>query len=122
MQALGKGQTPISTRLILASDQVIADQLGSGQISSTHVPCCAGAQLAKMTPFRSFVVTLMTALSLTVMSLLKFKGGTITYVTVSASASEVPCIMTQQRANALLRVLKSWQMAVQCLTLCPVSA
>ena len=39
-----------------------------------------------MTPFRSYVVTLMSALSLTIMSLLKFKGGTITYVVVSHSA------------------------------------
>ena len=46
----------------------------------------AGVQIAKLTPFRSYVVTLMTALSLTIMSLLKFKGGTITYVVVSHSA------------------------------------
>ncbi len=46
----------------------------------------AGAQIAKLTPFRSYVVTLMTALSLTIMSLLKFKGGTITYAVVSLSA------------------------------------
>lgn len=46
----------------------------------------AGVQIAKLTPFRSYVVTLMTALSLTIMSLLKFKGGTITYAVVSLSA------------------------------------
>ena len=39
-----------------------------------------------MTPFRSFVVTSMTAMTLTIMALLKFKGGTITYVIVSQVA------------------------------------
>ena len=53
----------------------------------------AGAQIAKLTPFRSYVVTLMTALSLTIMSLLKFKAGTITYVVVSLSAPAIIIII-----------------------------
>ncbi len=60
------------------------------RFSADCMPALAGAQIAKMTPFRSFVVTIMTALTLTIMSLLKFKGGTITYVIVSVTASPAP--------------------------------
>lgn len=61
-------------------------QLASVIIFFDYCAWPAGAQIAKLTPFRSFVVILMTALSLTIMALLKFKGGTITYVIVSHSA------------------------------------
>ena len=37
MQAFGKGQNPIRTRLILASGQVIADQVGSDQVRSAQL-------------------------------------------------------------------------------------
>ena len=45
--------------------------------------CTAATQIAKMTPFRSFCVMSVTALTLTIMALLQLKGGTITYVIVS---------------------------------------
>ncbi len=43
----------------------------------------AGVQLAKMTPFRSAVVMMFSALSIAILALLKLKGGVITYVIVS---------------------------------------
>lgn len=44
---------------------------------------CTGVQLAKLTPFRSFVVTTIAALTLTIMAILQFRGGAVTYVIVS---------------------------------------
>lgn len=49
----------------------------------TQVWWHAGVQLAKMTPFRSAVVMAYTALSVSILALLQFKGGVITYVIVS---------------------------------------
>ena len=65
-----------------------------------------------MTPFRSFVVTECTALTLTIMALLQLKGGTITYVVVSSSAHAT-------EATVLLYINKS-PLAKGCSTMsCP---
>lgn len=47
--------------------------------------CTAAIRIAKMTPFRSFCVMVVTALMLIIMTLLQLKGSTITYVVVSLS-------------------------------------
>ena len=60
--------------------------------------CAAATQIAKMTPFRSFCVVVVTALTLTIMALLQLKGGTITYVIVSLSF----CTGCALRASALV--------------------
>ena len=43
----------------------------------------AAVQLAKMTPCRSAIVMLYTALSISVLAILQLKGGVITYAIVS---------------------------------------
>ncbi|DBA79742.1 hypothetical protein WJX77_004526 [Trebouxia sp. C0004] len=78
------GVAPISLALRVIG--AVGVSLGTLLCGSRLVPV-TGAQIAKMTPFRSYVVTLMTALSLTIMSLLQFKGGTITYVLPTAVAA-----------------------------------
>ena len=54
-------------------------------LSDSQSNCVAATQIAKMTPFRSFCVMVVTALTLTIMALLQLRGGTITYVIVSLS-------------------------------------
>ncbi|KAL0050688.1 hypothetical protein WJX82_005191 [Trebouxia sp. C0006] len=78
------GTAPISTAL--RGVGAVGMSLGTLLCGYRLAPV-TGAQIAKLTPFRSYVVTLMTALSLTIMSLLKFKGGTITYAVPTAVAA-----------------------------------
>ena len=61
-----------------------------------------------MTPFRSFVVTVMTALTLTIMALLNLKGGTITYVIVSPYLSSMPTLHQHESKNVGLSSICCW--------------
>ena len=54
----------------------------------------AGVQIAKLSPFRSYVVILMMALSLTIMAILQFRGGTAVYVIVSLTHHPQPCLLS----------------------------
>ena len=71
-----------------------------------------GVQIAKLSPFRSFVVLLMTALTLTIMAMLQFRGGTITYVIVSCPQQAHSCVTASQSLHLFVAF---------CIAICMVS-
>ena len=63
-------------------------------IALSNVQRVAGIQLAKMSPFRSYVVTTASTLTATVVNLFHPGGGTTTYINVSLTA--LHCNMSLQ--------------------------